>query len=48
MIQHADGAIDARLIQAMAIRITENSPLAYRKLKDISIEHSSFPDRGRQ
>lgn len=32
-------------IQAMATRIHEESPLAYRKLKDISQEYSEFPFR---
>ncbi len=32
-------------IQAMATRIHEKSPLAYRKLKDISKEYSEFPFR---
>ncbi|MCD4719027.1 MAG: Trk system potassium transporter TrkA [Desulfobacula sp.] len=32
-------------IQAMATRIHEESPLAYRKLKDISIEYNEFPFR---
>ena len=32
-------------IQVMATRILENSPLAYRKLKDISKEHREFPFR---
>lgn len=32
-------------IQAMATRIQEQSPLAYRKLKDISQEYNEFPFR---
>ena len=32
-------------IQVMATRIQEKSPLAYRKLKDISKEHREFPFR---
>ena len=32
-------------IQVMATRIHENSPLAYRKLKDISKEYREFPFR---
>jgi trk system potassium uptake protein TrkA len=32
-------------IQVMATRIHEKSPLAYRKLKDISKEHREFPFR---
>ncbi|THB78666.1 MAG: Trk system potassium transporter TrkA [Desulfobacteraceae bacterium] len=32
-------------IQAMATRIHEESPLAYRKLKDISMEYNEFPFR---
>ncbi len=32
-------------IQAMATRIQENSPLAHRKLKDISREYNEFPFR---
>ncbi len=32
-------------VQAMATRIHEESPLAYRKLKDIHMEHGQFPFR---
>ncbi len=32
-------------IQAIATRIHEQSPLAYRKLKDISLEYNEFPFR---
>ena len=40
IIDVADGQI-----QVMATRIHENSPLAYRKLKDISKEYCDFPFR---
>lgn len=32
-------------IQAMATRITEESPLAFKKLKDISMQYNNFPFR---
>lgn len=32
-------------IQAMATRITEESPLAFKKLKDISMQYNDFPFR---